>query len=702
MPRPVIRNEQSIRASNQFHVIAGRFQLHDNGGAVSYLTTTMTLHEANTSLKIAPEIAGDYFTNWTVEELYQRQIDWERVSREIVPYLRAQDHLQFFSAITVALLPVIDGCRIDDMTDSRFVRPQLTDQNQFHEEGVYGVGPFTLGFYAQWQGLASPGQLLGQMRWNEEQVFAVAIDGQHRLAAIRELVRAAAAGTRSLGQTRIPVILIPVVAELGYEPPPGSGTSVQLLRKLFIDLNKHALKPSRAREILLDDYDLQSRCVRTIIGNQLTSGFAELAEAPPRRLPLSLVDWHSEQAKFDDGPYIATVLGLDWIVGTLLSLKPVRDWTSSRDIEKNLLRPLEESLCHRLPDSVRERRDATARTARPFTLLPTELSDLCERFSETVAPAIVHILTELQPYRQLISLRQSDQMASDKFAQWFSLHERATGTGPQSQTYAELRALEDHLRDQTECAVSIETWREKCLRELASLKCDINLPFTVVFQKGLFLAFDAFRKLDAETLDNDYEHDEDNEELDSDSETVGDALAELESSAVTLLPPAQRFVVALNAVLRTAPGRDVFSSSCAFEDEETGAQRKLWLGSVLSDDDTIDFSQVASKRAGDWLLLTAFFYYIAKEVLAAPEDMDLEDLMEDLADTSSGELNELQKRCSNLLEKLQRPQSAAARIARLRLQLERRADSDYDELVSEEFKARAAFFWEAAVAAACT
>ena len=56
----------------------------------------------------------------------------------------------------------------------------------------------------------------------------------------------------------------------------------------------------RARQILLDDRDHLEMCVRSLVGPKLCDGLNELQEMPPT-LPLTLIDWHSDQAKFDDG-----------------------------------------------------------------------------------------------------------------------------------------------------------------------------------------------------------------------------------------------------------------------------------------------------------------------------------------------------------------------------------------------------------------
>src|SRR5262249_39830800 len=92
---------------------------------------------------------------------------------------------------------------------------------------------------------------------------------------------------------------------------------------------------SRPRQILLDDKDPHSLCVRAIVGREIRDGDDELRAVSPC-LPLSLVDWHSESAKVDEGPYLVTTLGLDWIVTTIFGAKPIVDYTDYKAIKRQL------------------------------------------------------------------------------------------------------------------------------------------------------------------------------------------------------------------------------------------------------------------------------------------------------------------------------------------------------------------------------
>ena len=120
---------KSVPATQDFEFLYGAFQL--SKVHVPYFATTLTLQEAASDLKLTSEIFGSENINWTLTELFQREIDWSRVHKKIVPYLQTSDTPQFFSSIVIALLPY-DPTRsrlLDQFDDSvTWAAPTLTDK----------------------------------------------------------------------------------------------------------------------------------------------------------------------------------------------------------------------------------------------------------------------------------------------------------------------------------------------------------------------------------------------------------------------------------------------------------------------------------------------------------------------------------------------------------------------------------------------
>ena len=246
----------------------------------------MSLRHVADSLRLASDFPGSELIDWGLDELYQREVDWSRVERKIVPYLHAKDQPQFFNSLTIALMPFAKGDQLPRSFEHRedWTPPELKDEQRFAK--VYRVGPISCGFWDKWTTLADAEARTGQLRWNPDEVFAVALDGQHRLAAIQQYAESPSISSEFLEETKIPTILLVLDEQFGYSAPSGCNL-VNVLRTLFVDLNKHAQKVSRAREILLDDKDPTSACVRSLVGDRLVDGTPEIDEDPPSPLSLS-------------------------------------------------------------------------------------------------------------------------------------------------------------------------------------------------------------------------------------------------------------------------------------------------------------------------------------------------------------------------------------------------------------------------------
>ena len=254
---------EPVPSTPHFNFLHGSFGV--GAWRVPYFASTVSFEEAARHLHLPSEIPGGEQITWSIDALYQRNVDWQRVSRQIAPYLRATDVPQFFNAVTVALLPY-----------SRNERKLL---NSFEADGAWdppellgsyaqelSVGPIRFGFWDKWDKPQDPGFSTGKMRWNTQEVFAVAIDGQHRLAAIKEVVDPILPS--DAGGSRLAVLFLVFDERVGFAAP-GKPPTVELLRKLFIDLNKHAKTVNRARQILLDDRDPMAVSVRALLATDV-------------------------------------------------------------------------------------------------------------------------------------------------------------------------------------------------------------------------------------------------------------------------------------------------------------------------------------------------------------------------------------------------------------------------------------------------
>lgn len=607
------RTVEDIRATAHFDFLYGRFSL--SKWKIPYFVTTVALEDAADDLHLTTEIPGAESVHWSLDELYQRDIDWNRVEQRITPYLRDVQNPQFFNSITIALLPFdsTQGETVDEFSTNVDWRPPV------HETSVkYGkelnVGPISFGFWDDWQHPTDAAFRSGRMRWNKDQVFAVAIDGQHRLAAIKTLADTARSSPE-VANTRVPVILLIFHEKLGFESPQQKST-VELLRQLFIDLNKHAQTVSRGRQILLDDRDPHSLCVRSLLEDELSEDLNSLADSPPR-MPLSLVDWHSEQAKFEVGPYLTTVLGLDWLVSQVLETKPIRDFTDYKAVATQI-KKLQSRLGIDLPDARSRLEDLESFKLQPFSYSLTDLSLIKTAFGDVWNGPLTTILTKFSPYAGLIAKRIHDKTLSLDHQQWFQLRERKRQDPYEGKATQEYKQFIGRIATRANSPISEQTF-EAAASKLDGFKSE-NLAFNVAFQRALFLAFLEYAKLSSPDVSELVEEVADDNFPDFGDLDAPDDVEEIDDSAeaefASPIPDTKRavlkrqyverateFVQQLNRVVEAFPGFLELDGAYTAAD---GSNREFWSGTLLrKPEDTIDFTQAASKRARDLIFLAS-------------------------------------------------------------------------------------------------
>lgn len=642
---------------------------------VPYFQVTMSLKEAAQQLRLVNEMPGSASMKLSIEELFQRDINWTRVLRKIVPYLRNASAPQFFNSLTIALLPVKDNALTSYGAAEGWAPPELAHTDGFTATKAFG--PITCGYWSEWVSHTHGSAHTGQLAWNKDQVCGVAIDGQHRLAAIKTLIEEGSAQADST----VPVLLLVLHPALGYREPAAHASLIDTLRKLFIDLNKHARTVSRARQILLDDRDPASLCVRAVVGNELCEGHHELTADPPT-LPLTLVDWHSEQAKFDDGPYLTTILGLDWIVATLLAVKPFENPLGFDESEK-LIDRLERKLAIDLSEA-RQRLTDCRRYERPFGFReegPDELARIEDGFRRQWAKALMTLLTEFKPYRELVSARDTAESLTPDFGNWYAGKANTEGAGPGSPAVQMLGKLEAQLTGRETDPISIGDFSE-AVSKANSVKARYPLAFTVVFQRALVYAYDWLLKVPATmTSPEPAELFEEDEEEDASADGQTD-----QNDGVLNTMRASQLIEALNKIVRGYPA----FLTLEFDYSIPGRGERFdhfWLGSLLNIDGTIDYSVKAAKRASDLLLVAALFYILIDGEGLGADDFDR--VMKRVKDATTG----LDKKLSNCLNRMIGKGdngSIAVRILQSRDQ-----NTEDESLRQKEIAQRAHWIWKA-------
>lgn len=435
-------------------------------GRVPYFSAVMPLENLVDEIKLVEDIPENVRLDWSLEELFQRDINWKRVKTELVDgYLKDPNKLSFFNALTVALLP-----QNDLGIEESYGQPESSSPVSYDTWDKIDIGNICVEY--------GPDRSIGAVRWHKARVFPVAIDGQHRLAALKkywkELKESAVANSSEL-QTKIPIIFLILDERVGFKGR-DENPLTKTLREIFIDLNKNARSVPKSRVILLDDLDDQSRCVRTLLANNAK-------ESSEQQLPLSMVTWMEDEAKFDSGYSITSVLNLKEIVGYCLdgpsygAMDPL-DESSIKHYIDGITAKLR--LAEETKKSIKDHRQLRVGRTDPFSLKDEHLTAIQEAFHQQWAPHIIRVFREFAPYKKYLSKAQKIGAIGGLLRDYLLLP-KGQREKFSSRKKAESETFNPHEK------------LNRPLAELEGLKQN-EWAFYVVFQKALFLNFFKLEK----------------------------------------------------------------------------------------------------------------------------------------------------------------------------------------------------------------
>jgi hypothetical protein len=378
--------------------------------------------------------------------------------------------------------------------------------------------------------------------------------------------------------------------------------------------------------ILLEDLEPHARCVRRLLTTGIRRDISSLTEPEPR-LPLSLVDWHSENSKFNAGPYLTSVITLDWIVAKILGRKVVGDFTKYSALKKEFT-SLKTSLGVDLPDA-KARIGQNENDQVPFSYKTAEIDLIHDEFGRIFPSSVCYLLSQFEPYVSLIGMRTGDGTFGLEFQHWYFLRSRRPPQGGPYGVNAETEYQEWLLELLARPGARTESEFEQSLSVVESFKQD-NLAFNIAFQRAYFLAWLEFKEykegekaalegrpeIDIDKLAFDEDQPDLNEPL-SDAEPVkeeeeegGSALPSTPLSAeAELMNSTVEFVSAMNSLVNG--WRDALwvsavipPASMSLGEDREGLSAWFWGGSLLDTaNQSIDFTESASNRAKDLLFL---------------------------------------------------------------------------------------------------
>ena len=597
---PARTSKSTIIKTDFIPVTFGAFQFGDY--RVPYMSSVLRFVQVKEWLDLVEDDPKYASQDWSIQELFQRGVNQTRVVEISKKYLNADLNPgpKFFNSLTVVLYP-------DDRQAPNYIAP---DEDADYSQAIANLGPIAVGFERQSPGNKFPDSgSFGSLAWTREQVFAVAIDGQHRLAAIKTLPMANAA------ESDISVLFLVIDKQLGFEAPE-SVDRLRFMRSIFIDLNKHAVPVSKARNLLLDDFDPIACFVRSFFGPSLNYtptdeqslvGFQVGANGEFRdRLPLELIDWHGEtKSKVDQGPYITSVLALNWVVHTILKATKSKigkldelDSDAGEEYYNDLTGEFE-SWPHAWITVLKNRVDEGKEDDIPFAFKEDDLAALTTDFRDRWVRPIILVLAGSEPYRELVERRLEKDTISPEFGQWYQAKAALDNLG---RSHVEVR--KHHVDALNEIETYLKETQPGRVKAFKNTLDDINAKkknqvlYLLVGQRALVLSLiDLIQSNSGSSW----------------AEWAGIDIEDLEKPNDLY---AQLAIEALNACYSN--DSTLFSKSVKVNrkfSELTGAYANhFWAGSLLNrdDPDQVDFAEAAARRGTHWFTLLVMFYWFTK------------------------------------------------------------------------------------------
>ena len=313
---------------------------------------------------------------WPVRELFQRDVDNDRITDFLLPYLQDPERIKFFNPLTLTLLPVQENEVLTEMP--RMVKSTKTDDGRTWEvlerEGYHSV---------RW---VRDEEQYALLEWHDTRTKLVAIDGQHRLSALKRFWKDHASPLhQDFRSWRIPVVIVSFRVGSRRRTPP---TVLDVVRNIFVYINTEAKRVSRAREILLSDESVNKVCTQELIQRAHENDIAPSGEREPRVWPLLLYNWREEDSVSGRGALEVSEI-CDWFGNYVLG----EDFEDDQEVALGV--------------------DAGHPLHRAFhreRLTHSESELVREVAGERVLPAVRHLLENFTPYASYVrALRELER-----------------------------------------------------------------------------------------------------------------------------------------------------------------------------------------------------------------------------------------------------------------------------------------------------
>lgn len=379
IPIPPTTGGGLTQSRNGFY---GRF---GSGGNVdvSYIQTAMDFEFLN-NITLIEDIKGS--DKWKVRDLFQRNVDRNRVEDDIVPYLKKPDSIKFFAPLALVLLPTTDGEVDKDLIEIE------TKENITDEGAVYTQ--HTLEDKAAF--FEYPGhRAFSKVKWNPDKVKLVAVDGQHRISALKMLLDDEKSDPL-VTSMNIPILVIGFSKSKNLVEGQHTPSLLDVVRETFVYINNKSQKINESRSILLDNENINCLAVQEVIqsAHDNDNNKDDATTKDSSSIPLVMFDWRGEEknGKPVSGP------------ASLFSVRDVKDWFTEYLLGEIRGKGSEKAI----REKVIPRLDFESMNARLNTEdlkgLNHKNSDIARKqVKKILVPSVIFMLENIKPFKDYIN-----------------------------------------------------------------------------------------------------------------------------------------------------------------------------------------------------------------------------------------------------------------------------------------------------------
>lgn len=349
------------------------------------------------NVALVGEIPGS--DRWPVRDLFQRDVDHDRVTNGLLPWLQDETKVKFFNPLTLTLLPIHPETEsiahaVPTMADKQFTDAGGQRWRSLNNEPFYRfcwLADQDRNYYEY-----------GRVDWSSRHVRLVAIDGQHRVSALKRFAKDSGGPARdSLFEWSIPVVITGLEQIVGQEATPAS--ILDVVRNMFVYINTQARIPTQSRQILLNDEHISYLCTQeTLEHSHRNDTEPDRDKRVDTRLPLLFFDWRGET---QDSREVHSPAALKSIVEIAEWMK---HYILGTDIDEESADVF----------GVQNEDDPLWSAFQSHIIGPAEAQLIRRRFCSHLLPGISHLFENFEPYRGYISsvrdLEESWESRSDR------------------------------------------------------------------------------------------------------------------------------------------------------------------------------------------------------------------------------------------------------------------------------------------------